>query len=76
MKKLTIHDKAIRLLEGGVVEINCNWFRAKRLSEYYQDTSCMECNLDSICQNEHVDVCCECDAISQRKCILELVNKG
>lgn len=76
MKKLTVHDKAIRLLEGGIVEINGNWFRVKRLPKYYQDSSCLECNLDSICGMEHVEVCCECDAISQRKCFLELANKG
>lgn len=72
---MTVHDKAIRLLEGGVVEIKCNWFRLIKLPDYYNDVSCVECDLDSICQKEHTDVCVECEMISNRKCILKLAHK-
>lgn len=71
---MTAHDKAIRLLEGGIVEIDSNWFRLVRLPDSYDDIPCMECSLDSICRMEHVDVCGECEAISHRKCYLQLAH--
>ena len=70
------HDKAIRLLEGGVVEIDGNWFRLIKFPEYYDDNECMECNLDSICRNEHLEICAECETISHRKCCLRLARTG
>lgn len=71
---MTVHDKAIRLLEGGVVEIDGNWFRVRKLPADYNDSPCVECNLDSICKMNHSDVCEECDAISHKKCYLELAS--
>lgn len=76
MKKNTVHDKAIRLLEGGIVEIEANWFRVKRFPDYYDGDTCWECSLDSICQLEHTDICVECELISNRKCMLELTRAG
>lgn len=70
----TIHDKAIRLLEGGIVEIDSDWFRLRRLPDYYEDIACNECNLDSICKTEHADVCAECESIIHRKCCLRLAS--
>lgn len=72
--EMTVHDKAIRLLEGGVVNIEGNWFRLIRFPDYFDDNPCMECDLDSICSIEHTDVCAECDAISHRKCCLKLAG--
>lgn len=76
MGKMTVHDKAIRLLEGGIVEIEDNCFRLRRLSDDRFVYPCLECNLDSICHGEHADVCEECDAISGGKCCLQLANEG
>ena len=76
MEKMTVHDKAIRLLEGGVVEIKSNWFSLRRLPEGEFIYPCLECNLDSICHGEHADVCEECDTISGGKCCLQLANEG
>lgn len=73
---MTVHDKAIRLLEGGVVNIEGLWFRLIRFPDYYDDNPCMECDLDSICRMEHVDICVECEAISHRKCCLRLKGTG
>lgn len=73
---MTVHDKAIRLCEGGIVEIEGNWFRLIRFPDYFDDNPCMECELDSICRLEHTDICGECEAISGRRCCLQLVNKG
>lgn len=74
MDWMTVHDKAIRLLEGGVVEIEANWFGLARLSDDRSIDSCLECKLDSICKQEHVEVCEECDAISGGVCCLRLVS--
>ena len=76
MKKITEHDKAIRLLEGGIVEIDANWFRLRRFPDYYEGNPCEECELDSICRLEHTDVCGECEAISNRRCMLKLASAG
>lgn len=76
MEKMTVHDKAIRLLEGGIVEIDANWFRLKRFTDDYDGIPCEECNLDSICRMKHIDVCGECEAITHRRCMLELASEG
>lgn len=73
---MTIHDKAIRLAEGGIVEIDSNWFRLIRYPEYYEGDPCFECDLDSICRMDHTDICAECECILRRKCRLELASKG
>ena len=73
---MTVHDKAIRLIEGGVVNIEGNWFRLIRFPDNYDDNPCMECDLDSICRMEHTDVCGECEAILHRKCCLKLAGTG
>lgn len=76
MKKITEHDKAIRLLEGGIVEIQANWFRLKRFPDDYDGDTCHECELDSMCHWEHVKICEECEFISNSKCMLELAHRG
>ena len=76
MKKTTEHDKAIRLLEGGIVEIETNWFRVKRFPDDYDGNPCEECWLDSICRLEHTYVCAECEAISNQRCCLQLANES
>lgn len=72
---MTIHDKAIRLVEGGIVEIDSNWFRLIQLPDDYEDVPCMVCDLDSICRMEHTDVCGECEAISNKRCYLQLASE-
>lgn len=72
---MSVHDKAIRLLEGGVVEINSDWFRLLKFSDDIDVEPCSECELDSICREEHREVCSECDSISGLKCFLRLAHK-
>lgn len=76
MKKITEHDKAIRLLEGGIVEIDANWFRLKRFPDDYDGIPCEECTLDSICRMEHTDICAECEARSNVRCCLQLAHES
>ena len=72
-KTLSLHDKAVRLCEGGVVEFQGHFIRA---GEYYGDGNpCYECNMDSICSNGMVELCAECDEVTDSKHILILANK-
>lgn len=72
----SIHDKAIRLIEGGIVEIKGNWFKLKKLSDDAYDLPCIECELDSICELEHSEVCVECERILHNQCYLRLVSEN
>lgn len=69
-----VHNKAIRLLEGGIVNIEGNWFRLSRFPEYYDGLACNDCDLDSLCREEHQNICALCDALSGRVCCLQLVT--
>ena len=62
---LSVHDKAVRLLEGGSVEIDSNWFRLATAEG--DSDACFECELDSICGWDHVVVCAEVDFIHRCK---------
>ena len=64
-KPLSVHDKAIWLLEGGSVEIDSNWFTLAVVEG--DSTACEVCELDSICRMHHVDICAETDYIDRGK---------
>lgn len=70
-KKQSIHEKAIRLLEGGIVDVDGYSVRVKKTGSYWD--ACMDCKMDCLCHlgSEMELVCKECDSISQRNCILE-----
>lgn len=70
-----IHDKAIRLIEGGIVEVDGHCVRMRYEAEH--ETVCLDCEMDSICRrgSEMYDVCDECDMITGNRCMLVLTNK-
>jgi len=70
-----IHDKAIRLVEGGVVEVDGLFVRAIRIDIMYD--TCELCEMDCLCHfgTEMLDVCKECDSIDVHYYYLKLVNK-
>lgn len=70
-----IHEKAIRLLEGGIVEVDGLFVRAVRIDVMYD--TCDLCEMDSLCHfgTEMLDVCKECDSIDVHYYYLKLVNK-
>lgn len=72
--KQSIHEKAIRLIEGGIVEVDGHCVKLVKLPEI--DNPCFCCNMDCLCQsaNEMCDVCEECDAITNMSCFLTLVE--
>lgn len=76
MKEQTIHEKAIRLIEGGQVSVDGHCVRMKRAEKGLP--SCMQCEMDSICQSfsDMYFVCRECDSITRKSCYLELVITG
>lgn len=72
-KELSLHDKAVRLCEGGVVEFQGHFLRA---GDYYgDDNPCLYCNMDSICNPDMTDLCAECDGLTHSPHILILANK-
>lgn len=70
-----IHEKAIRLVEGGVVEVDGLSVRAIKFGSYYD--ICNECEMDCLCHfgAEILDVCKECDTIGIDNYYLKLVNE-
>lgn len=75
-KKESIHEKAIRLLEGGVVDVGGHSVRVKKTPNYFD--ACYYCEMDCLCHSgtEMELVCKECDSITQRNCILVLVTSS
>lgn len=74
MKQQTIHEKAIRLIEGGQVNVDGHCVRMQQASE--DGESCMECDMDCICRrgSETCNVCLECELITRNDCYLVLVT--
>lgn len=66
------HAKAVRLCQGGIVEIDGHFVRAERYDG--DDSPCFECEMDSICRMDMVDLCAECDSTTGLKYILKLAN--
>ena len=70
----SIHSKAIRLLEGGVVEVQ--GLSVVVRAEKWLCDPCFVCEMDSICHfgSEMCNVCHECDIISKKDCFLVLIE--
>lgn len=64
-----IHDKAIRLLEGGIVEIDGRFVKAYKVEGV--DNPCELCNMDSACNLNVVTLCAECETISRKRYLLK-----
>lgn len=75
-QKLSVHDKAIRLLEGGIVEVDGHAVKAGG-GEYLFDP-CYVCEMDCLCHkgSEMCSVCEECDLISGNDWFLCLVESN
>ncbi len=65
---MTLHEKAVRLCEGGVVEIAGHFVRAKHYVGH--DLSCRYCDMDCACGVEMMNLCAECDAYERCQHIL------
>lgn len=69
-KEMSLHDKAVRLCEGGTVECMGHYVRAKAVKT--EDLPCLDCKMDSICRDELCDLCAECDNLTNENHILVL----
>lgn len=65
-----IHQKAIRLREGGVEEIDGLWFVARE--SFGAIHPCDMCELDSICHGNVREVCDELDSWGKHNYFLAL----
>ena len=69
-REMTLHEKAVRLCEGGVVECMGHYVKAQVYGK--DDLPCIDCKMDSICQDEMCDLCAECDGLTNKEHILIL----
>ena len=73
---MSIHDKAIRLLEGGIVEVDGHCVKYGGRGLVFRP--CFKCKMDCLCHNgtEMAAVCAECDSITGHDCFLVLVESN
>ena len=76
VNKQSIHEKAIRLLEGGIVEVDGHSVKLVNVPDKFD--TCYECEMDCLCHigTDMYDVCIECIMISKKNCLLELVTSS
>lgn len=69
-----IHDKAIRLIEGGVVSVDGHCVKLHR--QEFDWEICNICKMDCLCKlgSDMSMLCMECDEITRDYCYLELVT--
>lgn len=73
MEKMSVHDKAVRLCEGGLVEIDGNVVRLVRCNT--SGYLCMVCEMDCLCHEEMAEICSECENLIKIGCYLKLVTR-
>ena len=72
--KDSIHEKAIRLVEGGIVDVDGQSVKLVKVPYIFDPCFC--CEMDCLCHKgtEMCDVCEECDAITRMDCFLTLLD--
>ena len=77
MKQRELQKKVQLLKAGQVVEIAGDFFRAIKIENVDIDRTdiCMHCDLDSICRDDVLDVCCEMESTRSRGWILKLAHR-
>ena len=73
MAKDTLHEKAVRLAEGGIVEIDGHFVRA--IDVQAGVNPCELCDMDSACNMNMVDLCAEVDGYTRSAHILKFAYK-
>lgn len=72
-KEQTMHNKAIRLIEGG--EVSCSGLTFRAHVADCLNYPCYECSVDSACDSNISDLCAECDQIGHQQYYLEIVTQ-
>lgn len=68
---MSLHDKAVRLVEGGFVWQDGHYIGAKVVTS--DEPTCFLCNMDSICDTEMGDLCVACESLTGDRYLLYLV---
>lgn len=69
---MSVREKALRLIEGGLVD--CNGLVVRAIDFKGDDIACYYCEMDSACNMEMADLCAECDLITLTTHYLKLVS--
>lgn len=72
-KRMSLHDMAVRLCEGGVVEYNSLFLKATTVPD--EEIACDVCRMDCLCHGNMIDLCSACDDYDRRKHLLYLANE-
>lgn len=75
MKQRELQKKVQLLKAGQVVEISGDFFRAIKLENVERTDICTHCDLDSICRDDVLDVCCEMESTRSRGWMLKLTHR-
>lgn len=74
MNKKTLYEKVQLLKAGQVVEIAGDYFQAVKVDHADFESCCPSCDLDSICHDEVLDVCCEMEGAGSHFWRLKLAH--
>lgn len=66
------YEKAVRLCEGGAVEINGLLVKAALVDD--NEEACLVCDMDCLCRLEMLELCAEADGYDRKRHRLYLVN--
>ena len=74
--KMSVHEKAIRLVEGGIVDVDGHPVKLVKYNEIFDPCYC--CKMDCLCHigTEMCEVCMECDSITNMNCYLILNSRS
>lgn len=74
--KESVHKKAIRLIEGGIVEVDGHFVKLGKNQDIFDP--CLCCKMDCLCHSgtEMCEVCKECDDITGMDCWLILITRS
>lgn len=64
MKEKELHEKAVHLSEGGIVEVAGLFVRAIPVNDYV--VGCEVCQMDCLCRGEMTDLCAELCAYDRK----------
>lgn len=72
MSEKELHEKAVRLCEGGAVNINGLWVKTRIVD--YGVIPCEVCDMDCLCRMEMSSLCGACEAYDHKRHLLYLPN--
>ena len=74
MRQKELREKVALLKDGQIVQIAGDFFRAIKLESDNKRDVCMQCDLDSICHDDVLDVCSEMESVGSHNWILKLAH--